>query len=232
MISPDDSQSGKPKGKAKSRKTQASAPAGNLVPFAGNAAPLASAKPPASAPRAKSLPQFGPGNPVPLAVKMAVRSFYLIQGLKPAQIGPMVGLSSQQISALARREGWSTGRKGKPGRSEQKAVELQDSRAGVEVEKIHEAIAMRGEELAVGTLELAAERLRSKDDKGLQMVSGAALNFTKIARMSRGLDARGVNSGGSGAVLAVNLFLVRGETPETMKQAAAIPVEAKAVSSQ
>lgn len=160
---------------------------------------------------------FGPGSPIPLSIKLSVRSFYLLQGLKPSQIAPMVGLSAQQVANLAIREGWSKQRTVKKAEKENRALERQDARADAEVEQIHRAIATRTEELSVKTLDHCADILKSPagSEKELQMASGAAMNFVKIARMSRGLDQRQGERNGSGDQLNVNVFVVKGETVES-----------------
>lgn len=182
-----------------------------------------------------SLPlvKFSAGNTIPMAVKLTVRSLYVLQGLKPAQIAPMCGLAPQQVANLARREGWTALRNGKKEAKEQKSIALQDARASEDVARVVEAVAIRSEELSVRTLDRCSEILKSggeDSDKKLQMASGAARNFVQIARMSRGLDAR-TNPNGNGGFnqLNVNLFVVQGETPESMAKAAAIPCEAKPV---
>ena len=58
------------------------------------------------------------------------------------------------------------------------------------------------------------------------MASGAALNFTKIARMSRGLDTRQAQD--ERGSVSVSLYVVRGETVQRSEKQA-IPVQATAV---
>jgi len=166
---------------------------------------------------ARPKPAFGPGSPIPISTKLTVRSFYLLQGLKPSQIAPMVGLSAQQVANLAIREGWSKQRTAKKAEKESRALERQDARAEAEIDQIQRAIATRTEELSVKTLDHCAEILKSPagSEKELQMASGAAMNFVKIARMSRGLDQRQSERNGAGDQLSVNLFVVRGEPVES-----------------
>lgn len=186
---------------------------------------------PGAAPFLASKSHFGPGNPIPLAVRMTVRALYVVQGLKPAQIGPMVHLSATQVQNLVRTSGWSKLRAEKSAQKESKAIALQDARADVDVQRVVDATAMLSEDLSLRSLNLCSELVDKKDAKGLQMASGAARNFVQIARMSRGLDARTNGNGGGGVnQLNVNLFVVQGETPESMARAAAIPCEAKPVS--
>lgn len=180
--------------------------------------------------------KFSPGNPVPLAVKLAVRSFYVLQGLKPSQIGPMVGLSAKQVYNLSRREGWSTERVANRSKISEKVKERQDARAADEIAFTHKAIAIRSEELSVKSLDHCAEILgRTMEDgitpaidsKSLQMATGAARNLVQIARMSRGLDARRSESAGNDGAPSVNVFLVRGETLERPMLRAEVVVEAE-----
>jgi hypothetical protein len=179
-------------------------------------------------------PSFGPGSPIPISTKLSVRSFYLLQGLKPSQIAPMVGLSAQQVANLAIREGWSKERTKRKAEKESKALERQDARAGEEIERIHQAIAIRGEELSVKTLDHCADLLSESviDAKNLQMASGAARNFVQIARMSRGLDRTASGSQSQPQGNSVNLIFVGAlerATPKELKQADAVNVSATAI---
>ncbi len=174
-------------------------------------------------------PEFHPGNPIPLSTRLAVRSFYLIQGLKPVQIAPLVGLSAPQVSQLAIREGWSKQRRPKAKERLLKAQNKQDAHAEEQISQIHEAIAIRTEELAVKTADRCADILSRTmedgvtpaiDDKALQMSSGALRNFVQVARMSRGMDSRGPANAaqpqGGGATLIFVGALER-TTPKELK---------------
>jgi len=149
-------------------------------------------------------PQFGPGNPVPLAVRLAIRSMYVLQGLQPSQIAPLVHLTNQQVSNMVRREGWSKLRGEKRVQKEQSAISRQDARADEEISRIHEAAAIRSEECMVKTADHCAEILNRTmedgvtpaiDSKSLQMASGSLRNFVMAARTLRGMDQR--NGGAS-----------------------------------
>ena len=181
-----------------------------------------SAKAPSTLPAKRGRkPGFSPGSQIPLAIKLTVRSFYVVQGLGPAAIGPLVGLSAQQVTNMVAREGWRAQRgdkrTSKEGDAKKEIERLQSEHASEQNQRIHEAIAIRTEELSVKTLDHCAEILKapSGSEKELQMASGAAMNFVKIARMSRGLDQRQSERNGAGDQLSVNLFVVRGETVES-----------------
>lgn len=181
-----------------------------------------SASPPKSPGKmARKSSVFSPGCQIPLAIKLTVRSLYLVQGQGIAQIWPLVGLTYQQVKNMVAREGWSKERnapgKLKPESEKSQVEELQLAHAQAEVKRIHESIAIRTEELSVRTLDHCSEILDKRPadmDKALQMASGAARNFVQIARMSRGLDARRSESAGNDGAPSVNVFLVRGETLE------------------
>ncbi len=184
---------------------------------------------PAKKPRSK--PAFGPGNPIPLPVKLTIRSMYVLQGLQPAQIAPLIHLTPLQVANMVRREGWSKLRGEKREQKESSAIARQDARAGEEISRIHEAAAIRGEECMVKTLDHCANLVSAEaiDEKALQMASGAARNFVQVARMLRGMDSRGPANAaqpqGAGATLIFVGALER-TTPKELKQADAVEVSA------
>ena len=180
--------------------------------------------------KAPAKAQFHRGFTIPESIRLTVRSLYVLQGRGPAEIGPMVNLTPQQVKNLVGREGWTRLREKKlKARSE--AIEARmDERAKADVERVVEAVAVRSEELSIRSLDLSSEFLDAKDAKSLQMASGAAMNFVKIARMSRGLDQRQGERNGSGDQLNVSVFLVRGETVESaVKRAEPVEVVATAL---
>jgi predicted nucleic acid-binding protein len=171
-------------------------------------------------------PVFHPGFRIPEAVRLTVRSLYVLQGLSPSAIGPMVHLTAQQVTNLVAREKWTAKRASKQNSREQKAIALQDARANDDVQRVVEAVAVRSEELSVRSLDFCSELLDDKDAKGLQMASGAAANFVKISRMSRGLDVRGAPGDSNGSV---NVFLVAGERVQRSETRAEVNVTASVV---
>lgn len=149
---------------------------------------------------------FSPGWRIPEAIRLTIRSLYVLQGIGPAQISEMVKLTPVQVRNLIAREGWRVQRAKKRNERETKQIAVQDARANEDIQRVVEATATLSEELSVGSLILSRELLEAKDAKGLQMASGAAANFVKIARMSRGLDNRQQDQGSS-----LNVFICRGE---------------------
>ena len=147
---------------------------------------------------------------IPEHIRLAVRSMYVVHGARPSEIARNLGLTPDQISSLIQREQWAPLRAKKQSERMQKAAELQDARASEDVARVVETTAVLSEELGIRSLNFSSELLDAKDPKGLQMASGAALNFVKIARLSRRLDTR--DSDGSPGSANVNVFLVRGET--------------------
>jgi hypothetical protein len=147
---------------------------------------------------------------IPEHIRLAVRSMYVIHARPPSEIARSLALTAPQVSNMIAREGWARLRAKKQNEREQKAVAIQDTRADHDVARVVETTAVLSEELGIRSLNFSSELLDAKDPKGLQMASGAALNFVKIARMSRGLDARA--GGNERSDVNVNLYIVRGET--------------------
>ena len=168
---------------------------------------------------------FSPGWRIPEAIRLTIRSLYVIQGLGPAAIAPMVSLTTRQVTNLIAREKWSKVRDSKQSGREAKAIAIQDARANDDIQRVVEATATLSEELSIGSLMFSRELLGSKDAKGLQMASGAAANFVKIARMSRGLDAKGSDR----STGDVNLYIVRGETIERSEKRVENAIEITAI---
>ena len=166
----------------------------------------------------------------PEATRLTIRSLYVVQGRAPAEIALALSLKPQQVRNLVTREGWTQLKSKRADSRKQKGEQALLARADADVQRVVEATAILSEDLSLRSLNLSSEFLDAKDAKSLQMASGAAMNFVKIARMSRGLDSRGGNTP-NGVVDSptLNLFVVRGETLErAVKQAdAVIEVSAK-----
>ena len=173
----------------------------------------------------------GRGNRIPESLRLAIRSFYVVQGLGPAEIAPMVRMAPLQVRNLIAREKWAPLRAAKQKVRESKMIQLQDARASEDVARIVEAVAIRSEELSVRSLDFCGELLDAKDAKGLQMASGAARNFVQISRLSRGLD-RGDASGGAGGKPSVSVFVVTGERLERPMRQADLPESAEQSAAQ
>jgi hypothetical protein len=147
---------------------------------------------------------------IPEHVRLAVRSMYVVHGKPPSEIARTLGMSPGQLSSLIQREKWTVLRSQKQSERSAKAIALQDARSNDDIARVVETTAVLSEELSIRSLNLSSELLDAKDPKGLQMASGAALNFVKIARLSRRLDGNQGPQEGS----TVNLWIVRGETVE------------------
>ncbi len=144
-----------------------------------------------TAPTPAKPPRISPGNRLPEATRLTVRSLYVVQGRNPKEIALALNLKPQQVRNLVVREGWTT-LKAKRGESRSKQTEAKLlARADADMERVVEATAILSEDLQLRSLNLCGEYLDAKDAKSLQMASGAARNFVQIARMSRGLDSRG-----------------------------------------
>ena len=143
---------------------------------------------------------------IPEALKLQVRSLYVLHGYAPIQIAQMLQLTADQIYRLVSRNGWNR-LKEERGRRKEAA---QDARAQADVAKVQEVVAIRAEELTVRSLDLCSDFLDTKDAKNLSMASTAARNLSEITRKSRGLDqvaAVQVNAQN----VQLNTFLARGE---------------------
>lgn len=137
---------------------------------------------------------------VPLPVKLKIRSLYIIQQLSPAEIGEKMGMTRQQVQGVVYREKWQREKQRVKLALQQKA----DARAQDEIAEIHDAFAIKTEELAMGTLDKAAKRMPNEDEnvaRDLQALSQTAKNFVGIARQIRGMDlAKRDNASGATVV--------------------------------
>lgn len=164
---------------------------------------------------------------IPEATRLSVRSLYVIHGRPPSAIAQALDLTPSQVNGLINREGWRRLKVSK--RIEKAAIAdaQQNARADADISRVVETTAVLSEELSIRTLNLSSELLDAKDPKGLQMASGAALNFTKIARMSRGLDTRQAQD--ERGSVNVNLYVVRGETVQRSEKRVETAIEISAV---
>lgn len=125
---------------------------------------------------------------IPLPVKLKIRSLYIIQQLSPAEIGEKMGMTRQQVQGLCYREKWQRVKQ----RAKISFQQQADARAKEEVSEIHDAFALKTEELAMGSLEKASRRMPDEDvnaARDLQALSQTAKNFIGIARQIRGMDS-------------------------------------------
>lgn len=170
--------------------------------------------------------KFSPGNRIPEAIRLTVRSLYVVQGLQSAQIAKTLGLKPQQVRNLCVREGWSALRAKKGPRKQQLEAKLL-ARAQDDQNRVVEATAILSEDLQLRSLNLCGEYLDAKDAKSLQMASGAARNFVQISTMLRNPAQRGAIAaqGGNGTTLIFVGALER-TTPKEVKPADAVEVSA------
>lgn len=137
---------------------------------------------------------------------------YLLMGLDGSEIGASLSIPVKKVYDLIAREGWTKERE----RMKSKAVAKCDERAAREVENIVESVAIKTEELALGTLDAAGEVLENQSGdfwaKDLQSLSQAAKNFVSLARQARGLDSASGNLADKPQILFLQLERV--ERPE------------------
>ncbi len=153
---------------------------------------------------------------IPMPLRMRVRSLFVVQGLKPAQISAKVKiLTAKQVSDLANREGWITQRD---------AIEMQVSQEALahtrkEVEKVVEAVGHLAEEGAVLGLERARDAATKRGkfaSKDFANFAAGSRSLVAIARQARGLEDRNAaNAGPSG--VNVNLFFMDAPTGSPAK---------------
>ncbi len=165
--------------------------------------------------------KFSPGNRIPEAIRLTVRSLYVVQGLQSAQIAKTLGLKPQQVRNLCVREGWSALRAKKGPRKQQLEAKLL-ARAQDDQNRVVEATAILSEDLQLRSLNLCGEYLDAKDAKSLQMASGAARNFVQISTMLRNPAQRGAipgQSGGNGGATLIFVGALERTTPKELKAA-------------
>ncbi len=146
-----------------------------------------------------------------LAIRLQVRSMYVQNGHAPSTIANALSLDLRKVTNLIYREGWTDDR----GAVVRKAEKVSVARTQAAVNEVVEAVAQRTEELSVRTLDLCDEVLTKKDAKSLQMASGAAMNFVKMARLCRELDKPAEQSGSD---RHVNIFVMRCDSPVTSER--------------
>lgn len=123
---------------------------------------------------------------LPLAIRLQARSLYVQIGHPPSVIAQLLNVPVQRIYQLVSHEKWNREKV----KTELKSQESARVRTEASISEIVEAVAQRTEELGLRTLDLSEQFLVAGDAQKLQQASQAAMNFVKMARMSRGLDAR------------------------------------------
>ncbi len=149
-------------------------------------------------------------NSLPLRVRMAAKTMYLVNGLTPKEIEAAgIGITAQQISNLANREGWVKKRR-EVGAKLERAIDAQTAKA---VQEVQEAIATESEELVFGGLDLARSSLVKKDARGFAQAANGVRALSTVARECR---APAGELAGSGNGSTLNLFFV---APPPVQQA-------------
>lgn len=133
-----------------------------------------------------------------------IRTLYLVQGLAPIEIERMgIGVTANQVSQLAYREGWTKQKMASISKAEETARACSDAA----VQKVAEALAVEGEELCFKAL----TQTRAGLDKGgldgakqAQAASSALRNLHSVVQAIR--KPTEASSDGS---TQVNVFLLR-----------------------
>ncbi len=172
-----------------------------------------------TSPAKPKTPAYSPGNRIPEAIRLTVRSLYVVQGVQVAQIAVSLGLKPQQVRNLVVREGWTKLRDKKAPRKQELEAKLL-ARAQNDMERVVEATAILSEDLQLRSLNLCGEYLDAKDAKSLQMASGAARNFVQISTMLRNPAQRGAIAAQSGpGTTLIFVGALERTTPKELKPA-------------
>lgn len=126
-------------------------------------------------------------SPIPIGVKLRARNLYLVHGLPYAEISEQVGLTVQQLGALAHREGWTKNK----ARNRAKMIARADARIDRDIDETNEALARESEEIALKALGKAREEVESGGEfaaRNFQSWTGGVSNLVKVQRLTRGLD--------------------------------------------
>ena len=135
---------------------------------------------------------------IPFATRATIRSLYVVHCKGPAEIAPLVALPRQKICDLVHKNGWTQERDA----LQSKREKLETEEVQKQVEQVNQVVAVRSEELLLGTLDLCGEALEARDCKNLHLASGAARNLDSIRRSARNLDTKTAGQPGNSFTLA------------------------------
>ncbi len=124
---------------------------------------------------------------IDLLTRSRARNLYAVRQLGAQEVARQTGLSPNQVYSLAQREGWTKLR------NQHKERELRESLAREErdVKEMVDAVAVKTQVLALGTLDEAIDELANGGEykaKNLQALSVAAKNFNGIWREAKALN--------------------------------------------
>ena len=124
---------------------------------------------------------------IPIGARLKARNLYINQGLPSSQVAAVTGLSADQVSQLACREGWTKIRR----INEAKLSAKIDAHTDAKIDEVSQAIASECDELALNSLNCVRSALESPGEnaaRDAQAFSGTLKNLVTVARTVRGLD--------------------------------------------
>lgn len=152
-----------------------------------------------------------------------IRTLYLIQGLAPIEIERMgIGVTANQVSQLAHREGWTKLKH----KAIAKAEETARAHVDASAQAMAEAIAIEGEELCFKALDVTRQGLLEGGLNGAKQAQAASSTLRNIHSVVQAIR-RPQESADNGST-QVNVFVMRaGQMVDDAKQVT--EVEAKRV---
>ena len=144
----------------------------------------------------------------PLRLRQQAQVLYLVQGLAPREMAPIVNRSIGQIQALVSAEGWFTERR----RMTAEVTEAVSLRARERVQEVIEAVGALSEQASIATLQRTNEAtLRAPSLDAAQTVrtyAAASRDLVGVARQARGLGDDAPSAIGAAAQFNISLFML------------------------
>lgn len=139
---------------------------------------------------------------IDLLTRSKARNLYVVRQLPAQEVARECGITANQLYSLACREGWTKTRI----QIREKELEASRKREEADISELVEAVAVKSQVLALGTLDGAIEELKNPGEfqaKNLQALSVAAKNFVGLYRQAKNLDAE---AKGEGSTINVAFF--------------------------
>lgn len=143
-------------------------------------------------------------NSLPIRTRIAVRTMYLVQGMLPKEIEAAgIGVTAQQVSNLANREGWSRSRREVGKKIEQTVSARVDEAA----KAVSEALAVESEELCFKALEVTRAGLAAGGLNGAKQAQAGSATLKNLHSVAQAIRKPAESSQDS-APREMNLFFV------------------------
>lgn len=127
--------------------------------------------------------------------KLRVRTLYLVRGWTAGEIAKELGKEPRQITSLANHRGWAKRRR----EIEEKAARVAENAAIIDAKEFVEAVAIRGEEMAMKGFDVASARADEGDALGFSAAMSGTKTAVALTRQALGIDA--TQSAGQGVTL-------------------------------